>query len=97
MASENPKIVTDAALVPVAYAQLTSLSTAVGVPFQNARVALIQCLSQNVRWRDDGPSPTTTAGMRLHAGESLQYNGDIKILKFIEETAGAEINISFYR
>lgn len=97
MNSENPKIVTDAALIPVAYAQLTSLSSATGVPFQNARVALIQCLGQNVRWRDDGPDPTTSVGMRLHAGETLQYNGDIRTVKFIEETAGAEINISFYR
>ena len=97
MPSENPKIVTDAALVPVSYAQLTSLGSAVGAPFQNSRVALIQCLGQNVRWRDDGTAPTTSAGMRLHAGETLQYNGDVSAIKFIEETAGAELNITFYR
>ena len=97
MASENPKIVTDAALVPVAYSQLTSLGSSVGVPFQNARIALIQCLGQNVRWRDDGIAPTTSVGMRIHAGETLPYYGDVTTIKFIEETAGAELNISFYR
>jgi hypothetical protein len=34
--------------------------------------------------------------MPLAAGVSLQYDGDLKNIKFIEQTASAKINISYY-
>lgn len=79
------------------YVQLTSLATAKGAPIANGRVALIQALNQNVRWRDDGTNPTSTVGMRLHAGEQMFYTGDLRAVKFIEEAASAEINIVAYQ
>ena len=86
----------DAAIRPLGYVQLTNLATATGGGIGTGRVALIQTLNQNVRWRDDGTAPTTTVGMRLHAGETFLYTGDLRELLLIEEVAGAELNISTY-
>lgn len=91
------RFVAEGTIEPAGYVQLTSLSSAVGIGTGAGRVALIQCLSQNVRWRDDGDDPTTTVGMRIHAGETIFYTGNLRAIKFIEETAGAELNISVYQ
>ena len=89
--------VADDKLEPQGYYQITSLSSAQSIAGGNGRVALIQCLDQNVRWRDDGTAPTTTVGMRLHAGESMWYVGDVAKIQFIEEAASAELNITTYQ
>lgn len=87
----------DAKLVPMGYQQITGLSTVKGLnPPQHARVALIQGLSQNVRWRDDGTVPSATVGMQLLATRDFLYTGDLVQIKFIEEAASAEINVSYY-
>jgi hypothetical protein len=87
------------------YQQITSLSSATGltVPQTNpeglaskATFALIVAETQNVRWRDDGVNPTASVGMPLAAGVPLQYDGDLTKIRFIEQTASAKINISYY-
>lgn len=87
----------DATIDPVGYRQITNLATAIGIPVANGRVALVQALDQNVRWRDDGIDPTSSVGMRLHAGETMFYTGDLRKIKFIEEAASAELNIVAYQ
>ena len=57
---------------------------------------LITPETNTVRWRDDGTNPTASVGMPLAAGVTLQYDGDLKKIKFIEQTASAKINISYY-
>jgi hypothetical protein len=89
--------IADDKLDPQGYYQITSLATAKSIAGGNGRLALIQCLGQNVRWRDDGTDPTSTVGIRLHAGESFWYTGDIKKFRVIEETTGAEVNVSTYQ
>lgn len=89
--------VLDATLEPDGYFQLTNLSSVASVAGGNGRVALIQALNQNVRWRDDGTNPSSTVGMRLAAGETFLYNGDMRKIRMIEEASGAEVNISTYK
>jgi hypothetical protein len=89
--------VSEATVEPDGYYQLTSLASAAGIGGGNGRVALIQCLKQNVRWRDDGVDPTANVGVRIHAGESIFYVGDLRKIRFIEEAASAELNISTYK
>jgi len=90
-------------LSPFGYQQITSLSsaTALTIPAPTnavpATLALIQAETQDVRWRDDGTNPTASVGMVLAAGETLPYTGDLSKLKFIETTASAKLNISYYR
>lgn len=84
--------------VCLGYRQLTTLSSAVGftdIP-QGATLALIVPETQNVRWRDDGTDPTASVGMPIFVGGSLSYDGDFNKIKFIEVTASAKINVSFY-
>jgi hypothetical protein len=97
MVESAKQLVTDATSEPAGYAQVTDLSSVVGIRARGARFALIQALNQNVRWRDDGTDPEAGVGMRLHAGESIPYYGDLRAIRFIEETAGAELNISVYK
>jgi len=88
------------------YQQITSTSSAVNltVPTKDpvsglnvkANFALITPETQAVRWRDDGTAPTTTVGMPLAAGVTLQYDGDLSKIQFIAQTAGAIVNVSYY-
>lgn len=86
----------DGNIEPAGYRQVFPTVVS-GVSVGGARVALIQALVQNIRWRDDGTDPTSTVGTRLHAGETFMYFGDLKALRFIEEASGAEVNISAYK
>lgn len=84
------------------YQQITSLAASTGLTVpsdQNKGIptlAVIKVEAQAVRWRDDGVAPTTTVGMTLAVGDELRYDGDLKGIRFIEVTAGAILNISYY-
>lgn len=86
------------------YQQITSLSAATGltVPVTDLNglscrpsIAMITPETQAVRWRDD-IAPTASVGMPLAAGVTLQYDGDLTKIQFIEQVAGAKLNISYY-
>lgn len=85
------------------YQQITSLSasTALTVPTggdgQVATLVVIRVETQGVRWRDDGTAPTSSVGMPLTAGDTFTYSGDLSRLRFIEQTASAKINATYYR
>ena len=87
------------------YQQITSLSGSTGltVPTTDAygnkqlpTVAYITAESQAVRWRDDGTAPTASVGMPLAVGVAFAYDGDLTRIRFIEQTASAKLNISYY-
>jgi hypothetical protein len=87
------------------YQQITTLSSAqsLTVPARDVNglsvkpsIALITPETQAVRWRDDGTAPTASVGMPLAAGVTLQYDGDLTKIQFIEQTASAKLNISYY-
>jgi hypothetical protein len=89
----------------IGYQQITSLSasSALTVPTVDANglackptLAIITPETAGVRWRDDGVAPTATVGMPLAAGVTLQYDGDLSRVRFIQQTAGAILNISYY-
>lgn len=79
------------------YQQITSLSaaTALTIP-AGTSYAVIQPETQAVRWRDDGTDPSATVGMQLATGSELTYDGQLSRIKFIETTASAKLNISYY-
>lgn len=84
------------------YQQLTSIASATsltdpidplkGVP----TMAVIQAEAQAVRWRDDGVDPTASVGMVLAAGSSMNYDGNLNAIRFIQVTAGAILNVAYY-
>lgn len=89
--------VKDEQLQPRGFQQISgaAAATSLTVP-SNARYALIQVLSQSVRWRDDGTAPTASVGMQILAGDHIFYTGELGHIRFIEEAVGAEINVSYY-
>jgi hypothetical protein len=87
------------------YQQITSMSSSVSLTVPNRDlnglnqkpvIALITPEGQAVRWRDDGPAPTASIGMPLAVGVTLQYDGDLTQIKFIEQSASAKLNITYY-
>jgi len=87
------------------YQQITGLSSAKGLTVPSVdlnglacrpSIALITPETQGVRWRDDDTDPTASVGMPLAAGVTLQYDGDLTKIKFIEQTASAKINVTYY-
>lgn len=87
------------------YQQITTLSSATGLTVPSVDVnglsckpsmALITPEGQAVRWRDDDVNPTASVGMPLAAGVTLQYDGDLTKIKFIEQLGGAKLNVTYY-
>lgn len=88
------------------YQQLDTISSATGllVPSKDpntgmsvkANFALIVAETNDVRWLDNGQSPTASIGMLLKTGVIFQYDGDLSKIKFIETTASAKVNVSYY-
>jgi hypothetical protein len=87
------------------YQQITSLSSATKLTVTQrdlnglvgtTRIAIITPETQGVRWRDDGTAPTASVGMPLAAGVTLQYDGDLSQIQFIEQAASAKLNVTYY-
>lgn len=84
---------------PRGYQQITDCSSATSLTIPtNSQAALIQAEDQNIRLRDDpdGTAPTTSAGFQIMAGDALWYDGDLRKVQVIEETATAKVNILYY-
>lgn len=92
-------------LVPLGYGQVTDLSAAVGLPTvgspaaipPTADVAIITAETQDVRYRDDGTAPTASVGQPLAKGTALIYTGSLSAIQFIQQTASAKLNVSYYK
>ena len=87
--------------VVVANAAATGLTlnctyTASGVPL-GVQGAILQALTQNVVFRDDGVAPTATTGMVVETGAlSWDYYGSAANVSVIRATTGAVLNVYFY-
>lgn len=81
----------------IGYQQMSSLSTATAptAPKGSQGCTMI-AETQSVRWRDDGTSPTAAIGMLLPTNTIFTYFGDPSKLKFIETSASAKLNLSFF-
>lgn len=92
---------------PNGYAQYTSLAAAKSLktdapatgtilPDRSIK-ALIQAETQDIRWTDDGTTPTAAIGMLLKANTVLEFEGNLATFKMIEVAASAKVNISYYK
>lgn len=81
-----------AAGVPDTVQALTVPTTAPQLPM----LAIITPVTQAVRYRDDGTNPTASVGQYLAVNVPFYYDGDLKAIRLISATAGAELNISYY-
>ena len=86
-----------ATTVCLGYQQITSLSSATGLTVPSgATAALIVASTQNIRWRDDGTNPTASVGMPVLVDTYFTYDGDLNRIRFIEQSSGAVLNVSYY-
>ena len=82
---------------PLGYQQIADVSSAAGLTVPpGATSAVIVALTQAVRWRDDGTSPTATVGMPLAVDTPFEYGGDLSAIEFFEQAASAELNVSYF-
>jgi hypothetical protein len=83
---------------PMGYQQITSLTSAqsLTVPSGSA-FCYVTVEGTNVRWRDDGTAPTASVGMPIYAGQApLLFSGDLSVVKFIQVSASATLNVAYY-
>lgn len=87
------------------YEQITGLSSVKGLTVPSVdlnglackpTLALIVAESTAVRWRDDDVDPSGTVGMPLATGVTLQYDGDLSKIRFIEQSASSKLNVTYY-
>lgn len=85
-------------LAPKGYEKITGLSSAQALTVPTgARIALLRAETQDVRWRDDGTSPTATDGMLLATTDDIVvYVGALADLELIETSASATVHVSYY-
>jgi len=86
-------------LEALGYTQITNLAAAVGLGTIPAgtEVVMLQCETQNVRYRDDGTNPTSSVGMILVTNTIYTFTvAQLAAMKFIEAAASAKLNITYY-
>lgn len=72
-------------------------ATALTVP-ATARAALVSVEGNSVRWRDDGTNPTASVGQLIPVGSIVTFLGDsMSAVKFIQVSATATLNVSYYK
>ena len=82
---------------PLGYEQITGLSAVKSLTVPSGAVfAMIRADTQAVRWRDDGTNPTASVGVPLDADDTLNYEGDLSAIRFIEQTASAVLDVTYY-
>ena len=87
------------------YQQITSLGSATNLTVPSVdknglsckpAMAVIIAETAGVRWRDDEGTLSSAIGMPLAAGVTFIYDGDLGKIQFIQQTAGAILNVSYY-
>ncbi len=93
---EQLQYMVEGKLEPNGYQQITNLLTSqpLKVP-KGARDAILQAVGQNIRWLDNDLNPTASIGTQLVPGKDKLYTGALSRLRFIEETASAELNVLY--
>lgn len=80
------------------YEVISDLTSATGITKPDVAVNMFIAIpTAAVRYRDDGTSPTSAAGMPLLANQSLEYDANISAVEFIQSNGSAALHICYYR
>lgn len=98
--ANGARLVAPAACDVIGDQQITSLSSATAPTIPaGTRWIVAQAETQNVRWRAGASAPTASVGMILYAGDQptlIPINqAAMALLKFIEATASAKLNLVY--
>ncbi|MBO1021456.1 hypothetical protein IPV08_15960 [Methylobacterium sp. SD274] len=83
---------------PLTYRQVTDVSTSTALPNipGDATVATVIPDGAGVRMRKDGTAPTTAVGMPIPVGGGVKlYGAEISAARFIQQSAGAILNVEY--
>ena len=96
--NSNKQRTMDGPWFDLGYQQITALGSSVALIVPIGTLFVEICPEgQAVRYRADGTAPTASVGMPIAAGQVYPYTGtDIAALRFIEQAAGAKLNVKFY-
>lgn len=86
-----------AGLQQIATATLATAQTLTAPTVDRTNIAMIQADGGQLRYTDDGTTPTASVGMLINDGETLPYQGDLTKIQLIRVAAPAAANISYYR
>lgn len=66
---------------------------------EQAKRVLLMAEGADVRWRDDGTDPTASVGFELIAGatQPFFYAGNLKEIRFIEESTSSDLFACLYK
>lgn len=78
------------------FTKIADLSSVVKCPSPTGQVVVFQPETNSVRWRPDGIDPASGTGFLLAAGNTYVFTGDLSKLRFIQEAAGATLNIAVF-
>jgi hypothetical protein len=93
----GPCFVPHVGILSLGYQQFTvATSTALPSVPASAREAFVVCTGQQVNWRDDGVAPTASVGMPLAVSQAFPYTGNLAAIRFIQVTATATCNVTYY-
>lgn len=94
----RPSTITPPVWTPLGYERISDLSSAVSLaPPEGARLAVIVCEIQGVRWLPHGDDPDDENGVPLQPGVMLEYDAVLTSLRFIEQASGAILHVAYYR
>lgn len=75
-----------------------TISTTVTLtPPKGASFALMQPLGADVRWWDDGSTPTVSQGFVMVSGALYTYAGDLKTFRAIAASGTPTLSVNYYR
>lgn len=64
----------------------------------SATMAIVYVEAANVRWRDDGTSPTTSVGMLAKNDSTITFDslGNLSAIEFVATGSSALLDVSYY-
>lgn len=82
----------------ISYEQITSLSSATGLNIPaNASMVWLQAETSNIRYKLEGGTPTAASGMIMRSTEPpIEIQTALAPMKFIQEAAGAILNVTYF-
>lgn len=93
---------------PLGHGQLT-VNAVVGLPNAvnasnvmipippDAVMVLIACEAANIRWTDDGQTPSATFGIPMAAGQEFAYSGNLAAIQFAAVSGTPLLDIAYYK
>lgn len=78
------------------YQKITDLTSATGLTVPTgATWCLIAVETAAIRFRDDA-APTASIGFPLPSGAIMEYDGNLKNIKFINQSTAASLSVTYY-